>query len=74
MPQIRRRWPGTRIRVRGHAGFYRHACEDAGLDILGLRAHAREPWLANAQVPAPGRRHRPGRAADSVGSMHATAR
>ena len=54
VPQIRRRWPGTRIRVRGDAGFCREDilrwCEDAGLEyVFGLARNARlEPWLAKA--------------------------
>ena len=54
VPQIRRRWPGTRIRVRGDAGFCREDilrwCEDAGLGyVFGLARNARlEPWLAKA--------------------------
>ncbi len=54
VPQIRRRWPGTRIRVRGDAGFCREGilrwCEDAGLEyVFGLARNARlEPWLAKA--------------------------
>ena len=54
VPQIRRRWPGTRIRVRGDAGFCREEilrwCEDAGLEyVFGLARNARlEPWLAKA--------------------------
>ncbi len=52
--QIRRRWPGIRIRVRGDAGFCREDilrwCEDAGLEyVFGLARNARlEPWLAKA--------------------------
>ena len=54
VPQIRRRWPGTRIRVRGDAGFCREEilrwCEDAGIEyVFGLARNARlEPWLGKA--------------------------
>ena len=54
VPQIRRCWPGTRIRVRGDAGFCREEilrwCEDAGVGyVVGLARNVRlEPWLAKA--------------------------
>ena len=52
--QIRRRWPGTRILVRGDAGFCRDDlmtwCEAAGLDyVFGLARNPRlQRWLAKA--------------------------
>ena len=54
VPQIRRRWPGIRICVRGDAGFCREEilrwCEDAGVGyVFGLARNARlEPWLGKA--------------------------
>jgi len=52
--QIRRRWPGTRILVRGDAGFCREAilawCEAHAVDyVFGLARNARlQRWLAKA--------------------------
>ena len=52
--QIRRRWPHTRILVRGDAGFCRDDlmawCEADGLDyVFGLARNARlQRWLAKA--------------------------
>ena len=52
--RIRRRWPGTRILVRGDAGFCRDDlmawCEAANLDyVFGLARNSRlQRWLAKA--------------------------
>ena len=69
--QIRRRWPRTRILVRGDAGFCRDDlmawCEADGLDyVFGLARNARlQRWLAKAlrKSRRPVCRHRAGVAA-----------
>ena len=66
VPQIRRRWPGTRIRVRGDAGFCREEilrwCEDAGsgtcsgsraTHCLEIRDSARHCTSAGGDAPPP---------------------